>query len=185
MKKTTKNAAIVVDQKYALDLMTSKDTTRPELTCVCANGGRACASDGRALAIVPCTGTNGHPVLIPSALFDKARRGKRFQDTCIIEDAKGGTLRAETKGGTMSVPVPKTNKPYPDIDAVFPAESKREVSVALDAELLADLQRALGGKSVVLHFTIFQHRNRPEGIRVTCPGDSKAKGLIMPMSVYE
>ena len=185
MKKTTQNAAIVIDRKYALDLLTCKDPKRgAHMGCVCADKGRACASDGRALAIVPCTGTNGHPVLIPSALFGKARRDKRFPDTCIVEDAKGGNLRAETEGGTISVSIPET-APYPDVDAVFPAESKREVSIALDAELLADLQRALGGKSVVLHFTIFLHRNRPEGIRVTCPGDSKVKGLIMPMSVYE
>jgi DNA polymerase III sliding clamp (beta) subunit (PCNA family) len=182
---TNENAAIVVDRKYALDLITGEDQNNGyQMSCVCADKGRACASNGRILAVVPCEGTNGHVVLIPSALFGKARRGKRFQETCIVEDVAGGNLRAETKEGIMSVSIPEKPK-YPDVDAVFPTESKREVSVALNAELLADLQKALGGKSVVLHFTIFEHRNKPECIRVTVPGDNKAKGAIMPMSVFE
>jgi len=165
---------IVIDLSVAAALLAfaGKDETRPSIG-VGIDQGSVCATDGhRALAFEPC----------PDALWCARWQGRRWSRTHLEQQVK---IAKATKAKELSLweghaSEPKTFAPIWRVMPDYGVEPKRDESIGVDPEYLADLgkvAKACGVKGVQL--TSIRHPLDPIGFKAI--GAHTASVAIMPM----
>lgn len=141
-----------IDKRYKLAGVAAKEATRYAVTGIwltAHNNGWACATDGRMAALVPAEVSDQESdAIIPAEAIAKARTvGKASQPAELHVD---GHVEVETKKGPIRWE--KVEGKFPALGQVCVAEHEGEVSLALNAELLARLAAGLGSARVRLRF---------------------------------
>lgn len=189
-----------IDTCYELHKVASSDETRPQLCDIFTTPGidgdpcegTAVATNGRAMAMVPCHFDDGdykEPAMVPKEAFKKSR-----------EWSVRGELTSDSTSVTVEMPSKKESRSYSRSENKFPShwrdllecidpEKGTLCRVALDPHLLRDLSSAIGaqsGRAVVLEFVIDSDARVLDRIRVTVPSredGSHAVGVLMPMRI--
>ena len=135
------------------------------------------ATDGHILAITYAHDLrSAKPLLLPTDLLGKLAKGQRqHMLTC---DGQVWVNRANGRCADLQ------DLNFPRVETIVASTMTAEptFSVALDAQVLAELQKALGGSSVRLDFTA---HNKPVRVSVNHGGtaDDGQFGLLMPCSL--
>lgn len=169
------------ERAQALERATAKEPGRYAMHGILiertsATEGKAIATNGRILAIVPITLSDDDvPGLIPSEAWTEARRGSSRFDPRI--DANG-SVRAHGKRGIVEMERPQGE--FPRYETILNACGDGP-SVAFNADYLADLQAAFGSECVELTF-----QPGKTGIDPCAPIHVRANrcgGVMMPITV--
>lgn len=137
------------------------------------------ATDGRMMAVIPVALEEGDEAGFVTAESLKAARKLTTTKAETISLSANGSLKL---ANGVAFPRPAEggdNGTYPNWRAVLPDGKNRKFSVALDAELLVKIQRAMGASGVHLHFT--------DDVGPILVGPSSCKtedspfGVLMPM----
>lgn len=169
-----------INKKFKIEKVTRSDDTRFILRGVLIKDGKAAATDGRALAVVPIRtdeegdsiGKDG--VLIPVEALKEARKIDRKEEYSSI-----------SINGNLSLADGRTFKEiegkYPNIEQVIPKKDRKgDRKIVLDPELLLKIAQAIGfdkGNGIVLSIP----ENTGQPIRITNPKEPEALGVLMPM----
>ncbi len=157
-----------------VELCASKDLTRPNLTGVYLDVAkrRAVAMDGHMMAIVPADILDGEVsgLVGPEAL-------KSIRKTGMHGDASKPDAIALPNGSTA----PRARLDFPPYEQVIPSYKPGDhntITIGLNADLLAKLQRAIGAETVTLTFPAKNGMLDP----IVVNAGKEAFGVIMPCS---
>jgi len=173
-----------IDKKYKIEAAASDDAARYIINSVRVervdDGALAIATDGKIMAIVPVEleESDKHEAIIPPKAFAAARKacGKHRVDACM---QLNGSARVASAEGEQSFGYIEGN--YPNWKQVQPGDYKDSLKVSLDAKLLLNLWKAIGGESASNNRINLEidTKNDTNPIKVTTEGDGK--GIIMPI----
>jgi DNA polymerase III sliding clamp (beta) subunit (PCNA family) len=173
-----------IDKKYKIEAAASDDATRYILNSVRVervdDGALAIATDGKIMAIVPVEleESDKHEAIIPPKAFAAARKacGKHRVDACM---QLNGSAKVTSAEGEQSFGYIDGN--YPNWKHVLPGDYKDSLRVSLDAKLLLNLWKAIGGETSSNNRINLEidTKNDTNPIKVTTEGDGK--GIIMPI----
>jgi len=173
-----------IDKKYKIEAAASDDATRYILNSVRVervdDGALAIATDGKIMAIVPVEleESDKHEAIIPPKAFAAARKacGKHRAEACM---QLNGSAKVTSAEGEQSFGYIDGN--YPNWKHVLPGDYKDSLKVSLDAKLLLNLWKAIGGETSSNNRINLEidTKNDTNPIKITTEGDGK--GIIMPI----
>ena len=173
-----------IDKKYKIEAAASDDAARYIINSVrvekAHTGALAIATDGKIMALVPVELEEGdkHEAIIPPKAFAAARKacGKHRVDACM---QLNGSAKVSSAEGEQSFGYIEGN--YPNWRQVLPSDYKNSLKVSLDAKLLLNLWKAIGGESASNNRINLEidTKNDMNPIKVTTEGEGS--GIIMPI----
>lgn len=167
-----------VPKKCLVEAVVSTDKTRTTLQNVFFTGEELVAVDGRMLAVVPALPENGDtPGYVTPQAIREARKCKPLQSLSL------DTRQTLPDGRSFPRPTADDVGQFPNWKQVVPDKATPwKVTVGLNAERLATLQRAMGCEAVTLHI-----QDELSPILVTPAGNTipepAAFAVLMPVRV--
>lgn len=176
-----------IGKNYKLEEAVYKDSGRKgeegreKLRNIYVRNGKAHATDGRSVCIVPVDLAEGEPeegYITPEAL-KHCRKACDKEIPCAIVS----TTETEIKSfDGVIFPRPSKDDVYPTVEKVFPdTREGYKLFVALDPVRLMKLAKAMGATTVLLEV-----KNEKEIILVSPNSDNnRAQGGLMPVQIYK
>lgn len=179
-----------MERRFKPEIIASTDRQALTHLCIDIHNDKTVivATDGRRLVVVPCEIDSIHEVgLVPVEAIKQARTVKvkrksrgRFRSGRDIEPAElevslNGKVQFDKGPVHITIDRPAADVVYPKWPQIIPT-SGPTFTVALNAELLAGLAKALGSDGAVQ----LQFRGENDPIHVTADKHSGAFGLLMP-----
>lgn len=175
-----------IDKKYKIESASSTDVSRYilnsvriEKTSVTPDGrqAQAIATDGKIMAMVPVQledGDKEEAIVSPKAFATARKACGKLADARI---ELNGSAKVTSVEGEQSFGYIEGN--YPNWKQVQPGDYKDSLKVSLDAKLLFNLWKAIGGESASNNRINLEidTKNDMNPIKVTTDGDGK--GIIM------
>ena len=138
-----------IDKKYKIESASSTDVSRYILNSVrvekTGEQAQAIATDGRILAIVPVQledGDKEEVIVSPKAFATARKAGGKFAEARI--ELNGS---AKVTNGIEDQSFGYIEGNYPNWKQVLPGDYKKSLKVSLDAKLLLNLWKAIGGEA--------------------------------------
>jgi DNA polymerase III sliding clamp (beta) subunit (PCNA family) len=146
-------------------------------------GKRIMATDGHIAAIVPCEpSAEDHSALIPLDAIKGIRAMQKRAKTVPVEVRTNSKITAIGAGETEEY-APMEGQ-FPNVDMVIPKwDAAKPCTIALDAELLLRLAKALTRKGMPLHVKLYVKDLQSCVVVKATYADEGAVGLIMPVRV--
>lgn len=167
-----------IARRYELDRVVSTEETRPGLQSISLQNGKAIATDGHVLAVVPVQMDGDKVDRLSADLLAKARKATSKKDEDIILANLNGT--ATLKDGSV-LPNTYPDERFPNWENVVPDPASETFAIGVDVDLLVSACKAIGNTKVVLHFSTPQRAMR---LTVNDNTDSnEAWAIVMPCRI--
>lgn len=179
-----------IDKNFKIEKACSVDKLRVVLHHVHIEDGKAVATDGRMMAVVPCEHEkNESGINIHKETLVKVQKGCGKYMIPDIKVSKGANVTEFTAPDNTIYK--DTNVDFPNWKCVLPDSSRPVKRIGLDAELLLRLSEALGndkksGHKVIIEIGLdCEGKLNPTDAFKILPSSTKSEayGILMPVRV--
>lgn len=165
--------------KFPIELICSKDELRPAMTGVLIDNGYAVATDGHVLVIMSLKDMQMSFLEEFNGKIIKADVFKRINNSKLYVSVENDQIIID--GDIIGSPF--IDERFPNYKNVLPSENGELGIIGVDAEKLADIQKAFNCKALAISFG--ENANRGMSIKPTFVIDYDFQAVCMIIPLYE
>ena len=165
--------------KFPIEVICSKDELRPAMTGALIDNGYAVATDGHVLVIMSLKDMQMSFLAQLNGKIIKADVFKRINNSKLYVNVFDGKI--DIDGDIIGSPF--IDATFPNYTCVLPSENGELGIIGVDAEKLANIQKAFNCKALAISFG--ENANRGMSIKPTFVIDYDFQAVCMTIPLYE